>query len=145
MSVHSPHIDSLTMCRTQQGQIRILKPCQDVVQIEPDHPLGYNPVQHLAIALGCCISEFTRRFLERRQLPETVVATLDWEIDGRRCQIARIDVHLRVNAELDAEDRHVLGRMVNQCPVHRALHGNVPIHIHLLAFEAEDHRLMAEA
>ncbi len=145
MGEHSTHFDSLTMCRNLQGQVRILQPCQNAVgELDPARPLGYNPVQHLAIALGCCISEFARRFLIRRDLPTTVMTTLDWQVDGRRCQIARIDVHLRVDAELDAEDRHVLGRMVNQCPVHQALHGNVPIHLHLLAFAPEDRHLMAE-
>ena len=134
---------TLTLCRTTQGQVRILHPCShdplsDAVK---GKPLGYNPVQHLAIALGCCMTEFARRFLERRSLPQTLVATLDWQLDGRHCRISRIDLTLRMAARLSEEERHILDRMMNHCPVHQALHGNVPVHIHVAALGEEELRL----
>lgn len=136
---------TLTLCRTTRGQVRILDPCStdplaDSIQ---GKPLGYNPVQHLAIALGCCMTEFARRFLERRKLPQTLVATLDWQLDGRHCRISRIDLTLRIAARLSEEERHVLDRMMNHCPVHQALHGNVPVHIHLASL-GEDELRQAE-
>ena len=134
---------SLTLCRSTRGQVRILHPCTDDPFAEGGQstPLGYNPVQHLAIALGCCMTEFARRFLERRNLPTTLMATLDWQLDGRHCRISRIDITLRLLATLPDEERHVLDRMMNHCPVHQALHGNVPVHIHLRPLEEEDLRL----
>jgi uncharacterized OsmC-like protein len=137
---------TLTLCRTTRGQVRILHPCSD----DPlgdgglGKPLGYNPVQHLAIALGCCMTEFARRFLERRNLPTTLMATLDWQLDGRHCRISRIDITLRLLATLPDEERHVLDRMMNHCPVHQALHGNVPVHIHLEPLDEDALRLTEE-
>lgn len=137
---------TLTLCRTLHGRVRILHPCEDPAgTARSSSPLGYNPVQHLAIALGCCMTEFARRFLERRNLPQTLMATLDWQVDGRHCRISRMDLTLRLAVTLDANDRHVLDRMMNQCPVHQALHGNVPVHIHVEQLGDEDLRLAEQA
>jgi uncharacterized OsmC-like protein len=145
MSDNGHDAASLTLCRTTRGQVRILQPCSADPADESGKgkPLGYNPVQHLAIALGCCMTEFARRFLERRNLPQTLVATLDWQLDGRHCRISRMDLKLRLAAKLSDDDQHVLGRMMNHCPVHQAMHGNVPVHISVeLLDDAE--RLLAE-
>lgn len=137
---------TLTLCRSTHGQVRILHPClQDPnVIVDPAQPLGYNPVQHLAIALGCCMTEFARRFLERRKLSQTLIATLDWQLNGRECRISRMDLTLRLAVQLSTEERHVLDRMMNNCPVHQALHGNVPVHIHVVQLD-EAERLQAES
>ena len=146
MNENGNNAATLTLCRTTRGQVRILNPCSDDPFSESGQgkPLGYNPVQHLAIALGCCMTEFARRFLERRKLPQTLVATLDWQLDGRHCRISRMDLTLRIAARLSEEERHVLDRMMNHCPVHQALHGNVPVHIHLQALSEEELRLAEE-
>jgi uncharacterized OsmC-like protein len=138
---------SLTLCRSTRGQVRILSPCSAEPTEGGDHsskPLGYNPVQHLAIALGCCMTEFARRFLERRNLPQTLIATLDWQLDGRHCRISRMDLTLRLLAVLSEEERHILDRMMNHCPVHQAMHGNVPVHIHVQQLDEEERRLAEE-
>lgn len=138
---------SLTLCRSTRGRVRILHPCSDDPLGEggKGNPLGYNPVQHLAIALGCCMTEFARRFLERRKLPQTLVATLDWQLDGRHCRISRIDLTLRIAAQLSEEERHILDRMMNHCPVHQALHGNVPVHVHVSALGEQELRLAEDS
>ncbi|AGA33509.1 OsmC family protein [Thioalkalivibrio nitratireducens DSM 14787] len=143
MTDHGDDAASLTLCRTTQGRVRILHPCSDdpTGSAGQGKPLGYNPVQHLAIALGCCMTEFARRFLERRDLPETLIATLDWKLDGRHCRISRMDLTLRLATVLSGEDRHILDRMMNHCPVHQAMHGNVPVHIHLERLADEERRL----
>jgi uncharacterized OsmC-like protein len=137
---------TLTLCRSTRGQVRILNPCgaEPAEGVEQNKPLGYNPVQHLAIALGCCMTEFARRFLERRNLPQTLMATLDWQLDGRHCRISRMDLTLRLVAELCEEERHILDRMMNHCPVHQAMHGNVPVHIHVQQMDEEERRLAEE-
>lgn len=138
---------SLTLCRSTRGQVRILSPCGAQPSEGVDNnskPLGYNPVQHLAIALGCCMTEFARRFLERRNLPQTLIATLDWQLDGRHCRISRMDLTLRLLADISEEERHILDRMMNQCPVHQALHGNVPVHVHVQRLDEEERRLAEE-
>jgi uncharacterized OsmC-like protein len=138
---------SLTLCRSTRGQVRILSPCSAEPTAGGDNsskPLGYNPVQHLAIALGCCMTEFARRFLERRNLPQTLIATLDWQLDGRHCRISRMDLTLRLLAVLSEEERHILDRMMNHCPVHQAMHGNVPVHIHVQQLDEEERRLAEE-
>lgn len=142
MSHNGNHGAALTLCRTTQGQVRILTPCEDAAgMVDSTKPLGYNPVQHLAIALGCCMTEFARRFLERRNLPQSVLATLEWQLDGRHCRISRIDLRLGLAVALSEEERHVLDRMMNHCPVHQALHGNVPVHIHVEQLDEESRRL----
>jgi len=142
MNLNDAFEASITLCRSQRGQVRIVEPCFPAgAELDPTRPLGYNPVQHLAIALGCCISEFARRFLERRGLPESLMATVDWQIDGKHCRIARIDVHLRLAVTLGESERHILDRMMNHCPVHQALHGNVPVHIHVSALDADELRV----
>jgi uncharacterized OsmC-like protein len=146
MSDDGSNAETLTLCRTIEGQVRILTPCGDPTgAIDPSKPLGYNPVQHLAIALGCCMTEFACRFLERRNLSQTLVATLDWEVDGRRCRISRMDLTLRLAVDLSEDERHVLDRMMNHCPVHQALHGNVPVHIHVRKLDADELRLAEQA
>jgi uncharacterized OsmC-like protein len=145
MSDNGNNAATLTLCRTVRGRVRILNPCEDPTgALDPSKPLGYNPVQHLAIALGCCMTEFARRFLERRDLPQTLMATLDWQVDGRRCRISRMDLTLRLAVTLDDEERHILDRMMNHCPVHQALHGNVPVHIHVDRLDEEELRLAEE-
>ncbi|MFO7807818.1 OsmC family protein [Guyparkeria sp.] len=137
--------NSLTLCRTTRGHVRILNPCgkDPVAGIDQDDqgdPLRYNPVQHLAIALGCCMTEFARRYLERRNLPTNLIATVDWELDSRHCRISRFDIRLRLAVSLPEEERPVLGRMMNHCPVHQALHGNVPVHIYVEPLNEEEWR-----
>ncbi len=137
---------TLTLCRTLHGRVRILHPCEDPSgAAHSSSPLGYNPVQHLAIALGCCMTEFARRFLERRDLPQTLMATLDWQVDGRRCRISRMDLTLRLAVRLDDDERHILDRMMNHCPVHQALHGNVPVHILVEQLREDELRLAEES
>lgn len=136
---------TLTLCRSTRGQVRIVHPCQTDLPAEASNgtPLGYNPVQHLAIALGCCMTEFACRFLEHRNLPQTLMATLDWQVDGGRCRITRMDITLRMLAIISEEDRCVLGRMMNHCPVHQALDGNVPVQIRVMELD-EAERAVAE-
>jgi uncharacterized OsmC-like protein len=146
MNDEGSNAETLTLCRTIGGQVRILNPCGDPASaIDPSKPLGYNPVQHLAIALGCCMTEFARRFLERRNMRQTLIATLDWELDGRHCRISRMDLRLCLAVDLSDEERHILDRMMNHCPVHQALHGNVPVHIHIQQMDAEEIRLAEQA
>lgn len=145
MSQHGEHDATLTLCRSTRGRVRILNTGdRPPATSEPNGPLGYNPVQHLAIALGCCMTEFARRFLERRNLPQTLLVTLDWQLDGGACRIARLELVLHLSVELDANERGVLLRLMDQCPVHQALHGNVPVAVQLGLLD-EAQRQLAES
>ncbi|MFN2349713.1 MAG: OsmC family protein [Thioalkalivibrio sp.] len=96
---------------------------------EPHHAgvLGLRPVEHLAVALGGCLCEFAVRFLERRQLPTSLYLELHWRVSVQQCCIDTIEVRLRVEATLDEMGRQTLKRMLDECPVHKALHGNVEV------------------
>lgn len=142
MTYSGEHEARLTLCRSERGRVRVLSPCIPAgAETDPNTPLGYNPVQHLAISLGCCLSEFARRFLERRNLPQSLMTTVDWQIDGKHCRISRMDINLRLAVALSESERHILDRMMNHCPVHQALHGNVPVHIHISALDADELRV----
>jgi uncharacterized OsmC-like protein len=91
-----------------------------------DH-FGLRPVEHLAMALGGCLSEFAGRFLERRELPSTLQIDVHWKVSVQQCAIDAMHVTLRIDTDLDDMARETLHRMLDLCPVHKALQGNVPV------------------
>lgn len=91
-------------------------------------PTGtWRPVEHLAMALGGCLSEFAVRFLERRQLPGHMRLDVFWLVSAQHCRIDHLRITLHIDAALDEPGRQILYRMLDQCPVHKALQGNVEV------------------
>jgi uncharacterized OsmC-like protein len=117
-----PSSGTLVLHRGADGQLH-LEPCE-----ASDHGvLGLRPVEHLAVALGGCLSEFAGRFLERRKLPPTLRIEMHWGVRVQQCCIDALRVRLHVDTQLDEMGRQTLYRMLDQCPVHKALHGNVQV------------------
>lgn len=117
-----PTSGTLVLHRLPDGQLRL----------DPHDPhqasaLGLRPVEHLAVALGGCLSEFAVRFLERRQLPTTLRLEMHWKVSVQQCCIDDIRVRLHLDTRLDELGLQTLKRMLDQCPVHKALHGNVGV------------------
>lgn len=96
-----------------------------------DLPPAQLPLRHLAIALGGCLLQVACRFLERRHRPRRCEATVAWELDLRRAELRVLRVDLRPAAALSAEERVVLRRMLELCPVHKALRPGVAVEITL--------------
>jgi uncharacterized OsmC-like protein len=84
-----------------------------------------RPIEHLAMALAGCLSEFAGRFLERRQLPPRVRMQVHWKVSVQHCAIETVGVTLHIDTNLDEMSRQTLHRMLEQCPIHKALKGNV--------------------
>jgi hypothetical protein len=91
------------------------------------------------------MTEFARRFLERRKLPHDPGGHARLATRWPPLPHLTNDLTLRIAARLSEEERHVLDRMMNHCPVHQALHGNVPVHIHVVPMAEEELRLAEEA
>lgn len=89
------------------------------------------PLRYLALALGGCLLQVARRFLERRRRPRRCEAVVTWELDPRRAELRTLHVDLRPAATLSAEERVVLHRMLALCPVHKALSPGVAVEITL--------------
>ena len=91
-----------------------------------------KPDSCLVWSLGVCLTEFTARFLRRRQYPPSCSALLRWIVDyGPCCRIVSIDVHLVLTVSLSAADRNTLRLMLEQCPIHKAIHDNVQLGIEI--------------
>gem|GEM_PF-1632435 len=122
-----PTSGTLVLLRRPDGQLRL-------DAHDPHHPsaLGLRPVEHLVMALGGCLSEFAVRFLERRQLPTTLRLEMHWKVSVQQCCIDDIQVRLHVDTPLDEMGLQTLKRMLDQCPVHKALHGNVQVSVDVI-------------
>lgn len=92
-----------------------------------DMTFGFSsPDSYLVISLGLCLTEFARRFLSRRQYPQSCSAVLEWTVDcGPRCSIVRIGVRLVLPVILSASECNTLRLMLEQCPIHKAIQGNI--------------------
>lgn len=123
------HSGTLTISRNKQRQVCVMDERNRILDTGlPNRPdsLCHSPVQYLALALGICLTEFAQRFLLRRHFPAACTATLTWEVDhGPRCCIDRIDVALYMAVELSEQENNTLLLMLGQCPVHKAIHGNI--------------------
>lgn len=86
-----------------------------------------RPIEHLSMALAGCLSEFAGRFLERRRLPAGVRMQVHWKVSVQHCAIETVRVTLHIDTALDEMSRQTLYRMLEQCPIHKALQGNIPV------------------
>lgn len=128
--MHAPSDGMLTLHRRADGR---LEPGPRTIHPDADAPFGLRPVEHLATALGGCLCEFAGRFLERRHLPATMRLDIRWKVSVQQCAVESLHVTLRIDAVLDEMGRETLYRMLDLCPVHKALQGNVD-----LAIEVEE-------
>ncbi|OOG27631.1 hypothetical protein B1C78_02975 [Thioalkalivibrio denitrificans] len=100
-------------------------------------PFGLRPVEHLATALAGCLSEFAGRFLERRNLPTAMRIDIDWKVSIQHCAIEHMNVTLHIATPLDEMARQTLRRMLDLCPVHKVLQGNVEVGVEVVESKVE--------
>jgi putative redox protein len=82
-----------------------------------------RPFELLLGALGACTSMTVKSYADRKGWPVTgleIRLTRDPEKGIRRT--------IRIDGDLDAEQRKRLLEIADRCPVHRALVGGVPVH-----------------
>jgi uncharacterized OsmC-like protein len=100
--------------------------------VDEHSAFGLRPVEHLATALAGCLSEFAGRFLERRNLPAAMGVDVRWQVSVQHCAIRHLHVTLRISATLDEMGRQTLRRMLDLCPVHKALQGSVEVGVEVI-------------
>lgn len=101
---------------------------------------GPDPYQMLNAALGACTAMTLRMYANRKQWPlDNVHVTLTHaKIHARDCaecettsgRIDRIERRIRIDGELDEEQRARLMEIADKCPVHRTLHSEVQVVTH---------------
>ena len=98
---------------------------------------GPSPYELLLAALGTCTAMTIRMYASRKQLPlDAVRVKLRHEKihaeDCDHCETAtgkldRIERHIELDGDLDADQHAALIAIANKCPVHRTLHGEIDL------------------
>jgi putative redox protein len=86
---------------------------------------GPAPHEFLLAALGACTSMTLKMYADRKQWAlKHVEVKLDGAHEGG---VFRIQRHIRLEGDLDAEQRARLIEIANKCPVHKTLTGTIAI------------------
>jgi putative redox protein len=98
---------------------------------------GLGPYDYLLAGLGACTSMTMRLYADRKALPlERVTVTLDHskihaedcaECETKTGLLDQIDRVIRMDGNLDAEQRKKLMEIADKCPVHRTLTSEIRI------------------
>ena len=114
---------------------------------EPEHVGGHDsgpsPYQYLQAALGACTSMTMRMYAERKDWPlERVTVTLHHEkghaedseatVEGEVRKVDIIERSIRIEGDLDEDQRARLMEIADKCPVHRTLNDPVVIRSRLV-------------
>lgn len=96
---------------------------------------GPSPYDLLMAALGCCTGMTLRAYAEKKGWPvrEVTVRLTHGKVHGvdqeacafREARVDRIEREIRIDGELDAEQRARMLEIADRCPVHRTLSAGV--------------------
>ena len=131
---HAPSEGLLILHRRDDGTLKV-EPQGG--RRDGDGAYGLCPVEHLALALGGCLSEFAGRFMERRRLPAAMRLDIQWKVSVQRCTVESLHVTLCIATTLDEMARQTFHRMLDLCPVHKALLGNVDVELEVVELKVE--------
>lgn len=99
---------------------------------------SFTPMEHLSMALGSCLLHFAQRYLARRGLENGLTAGIRCEVDDHKCEITDISVTITTARQLAAQQVVGLLRMLELCPVHKALCSTVPIGLEVASASDQD-------
>jgi uncharacterized OsmC-like protein len=116
-------------------------------RLQADEPLSAGgqdaapaPYELLLAALGACKAITVRVYAQRKQWPlqgvqinlshAKVHAEDSADSDGGGSLIDQIDVEIKLEGELSAEQRRILLLVAEKCPIHRTLTSRVQIRTH---------------
>ena len=98
---------------------------------------GPGPYDFLLTGLGACTSMTMRMYADRKSLPvDRITVTLQHnkiyakdceECETREGMLDQIDRVIRIEGELDADQRKRLMEIADKCPVHKTLTSEVRI------------------
>lgn len=140
VSLETPDVG--TAVRTEDGlRTEIMANGFPLVADEPERAGGTNqgptPYDLLTAALGACTSMTLRMYADRKEWPlEAVTVHLQHnKVHARDCEgceteegkIDHIDREIRLEGDLDTEQRQRLLEIADRCPVHQTLDGDIHI------------------
>lgn len=97
---------------------------------DPANPRPTSPMEYLALALGGCLLFFSRRFFSRRDITSDPEIMVFWRVDTHGLNITTMRVSLTPPVPLSESEAGTLRRMLDQCPIHRAL-AATPIDVYI--------------
>jgi len=145
LSVKNPEFD--TVVRTETGlRTDIMANGFPILADEPEQVggtnLGPTPYDLLTASLGACTSMTLRMYADRKDWPlQAVTVDLRYrKIHARDCEkcetdegkIDHIEREIRLEGDLDEEQRQRLLEIADRCPVHRTLHGDIHVESRLV-------------